>query len=118
MNHFSAWLAQQAQQRQSAGTHRSIKPRSLAEGTLDLASNDYLGLSQNPQVTASAAAASTPTGGSAAAKAPAVPGGRVPQVGTERVTEEFQKKVQLPNIGFVFGKDYGFRVLLLANCPK
>lgn len=44
------WLAQAAQQRDTAGLHRVLKPRSAESAVLDLASNDYLGLSRDPRV--------------------------------------------------------------------
>ena len=49
-----AWLEVSGRQRQEAGLRRSLRPRSPAAGTesgvLDLASNDYLGLSGHPAV--------------------------------------------------------------------
>jgi 8-amino-7-oxononanoate synthase len=43
--------------REAAGLRRVLRPRRPADGVLDLASNDYLGLSGDPRVTAAAAAA-------------------------------------------------------------
>jgi 8-amino-7-oxononanoate synthase len=40
-----------------AGLHRPLRPRAADDGILDLASNDYLGLGQHPEVLAAAAAA-------------------------------------------------------------
>ncbi|HET9877057.1 MAG TPA: 8-amino-7-oxononanoate synthase [Mycobacterium sp.] len=45
-----AWLAEVEQQRRSAGLRRLLRPRSAVATEVDLASNDYLGLSQHPAV--------------------------------------------------------------------
>jgi 8-amino-7-oxononanoate synthase len=45
-----AWLAEVEQQRTRAGLRRSLRPRPAVATELDLASNDYLGLSQHPDV--------------------------------------------------------------------
>ena len=45
-----AWLGEVEQQRQQAGLRRSLRPRPTVATELDLASNDYLGLSQHPEV--------------------------------------------------------------------
>jgi 8-amino-7-oxononanoate synthase len=45
-----AWLDAHAQQRRQAGLRRSLRPRRAVATELDLASNDYLGLSQHPDV--------------------------------------------------------------------
>jgi 8-amino-7-oxononanoate synthase len=45
-----AWLEAVEQQRRQAGLRRALRPRSAVATELDLASNDYLGLSQHPQV--------------------------------------------------------------------
>ena len=45
-----AWLEAHAQQRRQAGLRRALRPRSAVATELDLASNDYLGLSQHPDV--------------------------------------------------------------------
>jgi 8-amino-7-oxononanoate synthase len=44
------WLAEVEQQRKQAGLRRSLRPRPAVATELDLASNDYLGLSQHPDV--------------------------------------------------------------------
>lgn len=46
-----------AAQRAAAGLHRDLRPRPRAEDLLDLAGNDYLGLSRHPSVLAGALAA-------------------------------------------------------------
>src|ERR1700739_3637638 len=45
-----AWLDQVERQRSSAGLRRSLRTRSPVSAEVDLASNDYLGLSQHPAV--------------------------------------------------------------------
>src|SRR5271168_713868 len=45
-----AWLEAHAQQRRQAGLRRTLRPRPAIATELDLASNDYLGLSQHPDV--------------------------------------------------------------------
>ena len=45
-----AWLEAVEQQRRQAGLRRSLRPRLAVATELDLASNDYLGLSQHPVV--------------------------------------------------------------------
>ena len=45
-----AWLESNAAQRRAAGLRRSLRPRQAVATDLDLASNDYLGLSQHPEV--------------------------------------------------------------------
>jgi len=45
-----AWLEAVEQRRREAGLRRSLRPRPAVATELDLASNDYLGLSQHPDV--------------------------------------------------------------------
>ncbi len=45
-----AWLEEVDKQRREAGLRRSLRPRPAVATELDLASNDYLGLSQHPDV--------------------------------------------------------------------
>ncbi|MEX3769637.1 aminotransferase class I/II-fold pyridoxal phosphate-dependent enzyme, partial [Mycolicibacterium fortuitum] len=45
-----AWLADVETQRRQAGLRRELRTRPAVATELDLASNDYLGLSQHPQV--------------------------------------------------------------------
>jgi 8-amino-7-oxononanoate synthase len=45
-----AWLDANEQQRRRAGLRRSLRPRGAVACEVDLASNDYLGLSQHPGV--------------------------------------------------------------------
>ncbi|MGB9227506.1 aminotransferase class I/II-fold pyridoxal phosphate-dependent enzyme, partial [Mycobacterium sp.] len=45
-----AWLDEVERRRREAGLRRSLRPRPAVATELDLASNDYLGLSQHPDV--------------------------------------------------------------------
>ncbi|MEU8738179.1 8-amino-7-oxononanoate synthase [Streptomyces halstedii] len=51
------WIDDEARRRAGAGLVRSLRPRTAAPELLDLASNDYLGLSRHAQVTEAAAEA-------------------------------------------------------------
>ncbi|MFK4069680.1 8-amino-7-oxononanoate synthase [Streptomyces sp. NPDC029674] len=60
------WLDEQARLRADAGLVRTLRPRPAdAGGLLDLAGNDYLGLTRHPEVTEGAAAAARRWGGGA-----------------------------------------------------
>ncbi|EEI17216.1 8-amino-7-oxononanoate synthase [Corynebacterium lipophiloflavum] len=48
------WLDEESRRRSAAGLHRVLRPRSPEMSLLDLASNDYLGLSRHPEVIAGA----------------------------------------------------------------
>ncbi len=61
------WLAEQAIERESAGLRRDLTPRGADDGIIDLAGNDYLGLSQDPRVIEAAASATKTWGAGAAA---------------------------------------------------
>jgi 8-amino-7-oxononanoate synthase len=61
VNRFERALAA----RDAAGLRRELRPRPSADGVLDLASNDYLGLSSDPRVTAAAAQAAREWGAGA-----------------------------------------------------
>lgn len=52
-----SWLADHEQRRRAEGLRRSLRPRPALTAELDLASNDYLGLSGHPAVIAGAVAA-------------------------------------------------------------
>ena len=56
-DHPLAWLADHADRRAAAGLRRALRPRAAAEGLLDLAGNDYLGLARDPRVVAGGVAA-------------------------------------------------------------
>ncbi|ORW97423.1 8-amino-7-oxononanoate synthase [Mycolicibacter terrae] len=60
-----AWLAEVEQQRRGAGLRRSLRVRPGAATELDLASNDYLGLSTHPAVIAGGVEALRTWGGGA-----------------------------------------------------
>ena len=51
---MNPWLDATAEARRSAGLRRSLSPRQPGETLLDLAGNDYLGLSHDPDVIAAA----------------------------------------------------------------
>ncbi|MDP2775661.1 MAG: 8-amino-7-oxononanoate synthase [Nocardioides sp.] len=67
MNVWTDWLSAQAATRDTAGLRRTLHPRSAADETVDLAGNDYLGLSRDPDVTAAAADAALMWGAGAGA---------------------------------------------------
>lgn len=52
-----AWLRQRASARRAEGLRRQLRPRAAVEPVLDLASNDYLGLSRDTRVIDAAVAA-------------------------------------------------------------
>lgn len=52
-----SWLDHNESQRRAAGLRRSLRPRPAVEAAIDLASNDYLGLSAHPEVIEGAVAA-------------------------------------------------------------
>ncbi|GGO84017.1 8-amino-7-oxononanoate synthase [Wenjunlia tyrosinilytica] len=49
------WLDRHAEQRRRAGLSRTLRPRPADDPVLDLAGNDYLGLTHHPRVTRAAA---------------------------------------------------------------
>ncbi len=55
--HPLAWLDAHADRRRAAGLRRELRPRTGDDGLLDLAGNDYLGLSTDPRVLEGAIAA-------------------------------------------------------------
>lgn len=67
MSTFDDWLAALAQEREDAGLTRRLVPRHPSEPTIDLAGNDYLGLSRHPRVVAGAVAAAEEYGAGAGA---------------------------------------------------
>lgn len=61
------WLAAQAAERDAAGLRRTLHPRTQDDAVVDLAGNDYLGLSRHPAVVAAAAEAARSWGAGAGA---------------------------------------------------
>uniref|UniRef100_A0AAU3H306 8-amino-7-oxononanoate synthase n=1 Tax=Streptomyces sp. NBC_01401 TaxID=2903854 RepID=A0AAU3H306_9ACTN len=59
------WIDDEARRRADAGLVRALRPRPAETELLDLASNDYLGLSRNPEVTSAAADAARTWGAGA-----------------------------------------------------
>jgi 8-amino-7-oxononanoate synthase len=51
------WIEEEAARRTRAGLVRTLRPRPADSPLLDLASNDYLGLTRHPEITGAAAAA-------------------------------------------------------------
>ncbi|WP_109529738.1 MULTISPECIES: 8-amino-7-oxononanoate synthase [Nocardia] len=47
---LSSWLDERAADRATAGLHRDLRPRPPVSASIDLASNDYLGLVHHPEV--------------------------------------------------------------------
>jgi len=67
MSSFNDWLAERAAARETAGLTRSVFPSDLGGPMIDLAGNDYLGLSRHPRVVEAAAAAARAYGAGAGA---------------------------------------------------
>ncbi|PWN00912.1 8-amino-7-oxononanoate synthase [Nocardioides silvaticus] len=64
---WSEWLAEEAAAREEAGLTRRLSPRPAVDPIIDLAGNDYLGLSRHPEVRQAAADAALTWGGGAGA---------------------------------------------------
>ncbi|PVG81439.1 8-amino-7-oxononanoate synthase [Nocardioides gansuensis] len=64
---WGEWLAGQAEAREETGLTRRLAPRTADDPAVDLAGNDYLGLSRDPAVTAAASEASLRWGAGAGA---------------------------------------------------
>ena len=67
MTGFEDWLMAQAEEREEAGLTRRLVSRHPSESTIDLAGNDYLGLSRHPTVVAGAVTAAVEYGAGAGA---------------------------------------------------
>jgi len=67
MSAFSDWLAERASARDQAGLTRRVFPSDVGGPMIDLAGNDYLGLSRDPRVVDAAAAAARQYGAGAGA---------------------------------------------------
>ncbi|MEU6161529.1 8-amino-7-oxononanoate synthase [Streptomyces sp. NPDC047130] len=59
------WIDEEARRRELGGLVRFLRPREADDGPLDLAGNDYLGLTRHPAVTAAAGAAAARWGAGA-----------------------------------------------------
>jgi 8-amino-7-oxononanoate synthase len=57
MSEMWDWLGNRAAEREAAGLRRRLRTREVGDGLVDLAGNDYLGLSTHPEVRAAAAEA-------------------------------------------------------------
>jgi len=64
---WGRWFAEQRAGREQAGLQRALRPRGASDRRIDLAGNDYLGLSGHPEVIAAAVAAAETWGAGAAA---------------------------------------------------
>lgn len=64
---WDAWFAEQRSWREDAGVQRTLRPRAAEEDVIDLAGNDYLGLSGHPEVRQAAADAALAWGAGAGA---------------------------------------------------
>ncbi|MGZ4522454.1 MAG: 8-amino-7-oxononanoate synthase [Mycobacteriaceae bacterium] len=82
------WLTANAQQRRNAGVRRELHPRAADSTAIDLASNDYLGLSMDPRVLAGAEEALR-TWGAGATGSRLVTGTTQAHVDLERELAEF-----------------------------
>jgi 8-amino-7-oxononanoate synthase len=65
MTAFADWLSVQADERERAGLTRRLRPRHPSDAIIDLAGNDYLGLSRHRRVVAGAIAATEEYGAGA-----------------------------------------------------
>jgi 8-amino-7-oxononanoate synthase len=62
---IDGWLAANARRRDDDGVHRSLQPRESATAEIDVAGNDYLGLSRHPDVIEAAVTAAREWGAGA-----------------------------------------------------
>ncbi|MHA6800042.1 8-amino-7-oxononanoate synthase [Bounagaea algeriensis] len=67
MNRWNEWFAEQRAAREGAGLQRTLRARAADEDVIDLAGNDYLGLSRDPEVRRTAADAALAWGAGAGA---------------------------------------------------
>lgn len=67
MSRWETWLDARAEARERNGLTRVLDPRGADDDTVDLAGNDYLGLSRHPEVTSAAAEAALVWGAGAGA---------------------------------------------------
>jgi 8-amino-7-oxononanoate synthase len=64
---FDDWLDARRDSREERGLERNLRPRAATSDVIDLAGNDYLGLSRDPRVVAAAASAARQWGAGAGA---------------------------------------------------
>ncbi|GAB3300559.1 8-amino-7-oxononanoate synthase [Parasphingorhabdus pacifica] len=64
---WTEWFAEQRTKRADAGLQRTLRPRAAGENVIDLANNDYLGMSGHPEVRRAAADAAHVWGAGAGA---------------------------------------------------
>ena len=67
MTRWEEWLDSESAARDAAGLQRTLRPRAAEGATVDLAGNDYLGLSRDPAVIEAAASAARRWGAGAGA---------------------------------------------------
>ncbi|WP_203335794.1 8-amino-7-oxononanoate synthase [Nocardioides limicola] len=67
MNGWETWLTRQRDTRERLGLQRTLRPRGAHDDVIDLAGNDYLGLSKHPAVRSAAAEAAQTWGAGAGA---------------------------------------------------
>ncbi|TDH57732.1 8-amino-7-oxononanoate synthase [Mycobacterium eburneum] len=105
-----AWLAEVEQRRRQAGLRRTLRARPAVATELDLASNDYLGLSQHPTVIAGGVEALHTWGAGA--------GGSRLVTGNTELHEEFEQAladfVGAPS-GLVFSSGYAANIGALVS---
>ncbi|MGW3469945.1 8-amino-7-oxononanoate synthase [Saccharopolyspora sp. NPDC000995] len=67
MNTWAEWFAEQRVVREDSGLQRTLRPRAADDDVIDLANNDYLGLSSHPEVRRASADAALTWGAGAGA---------------------------------------------------
>src|SRR5688572_29860050 len=67
MSHWEEWLAAERAERERRGLQRTLRTRGPSDDDVDLAGNDYLGLTMHDEVTTAAAAAARTWGAGAGA---------------------------------------------------
>lgn len=88
MNTWAEWFAEQRVVREDSGLQRTLRPRAADDDVIDLANNDYLGLSCHPEVRRAAADAAL-TWGAGAGASRLVTGTTTLHAGLERELAEF-----------------------------
>lgn len=88
MSDWATWFAEQRAAREGAGLQRTLRPRAAHEDVIDLAGNDYLGLSEHPE-TRRAAAEAALTWGAGVGASRLVTGSTTLHADLERELAEF-----------------------------